>query len=108
MFALTTPSTTDNQASPTNANLDITQITTIIDRPMIIRGTGVSRAYHAEITGVEAEERIRRHEGRRYQIVRMADGSEFAFPAAPCEIDILHFMAHFSIIVSLLTVSSSV
>ncbi|RAO70223.1 uncharacterized protein BHQ10_006235 [Talaromyces amestolkiae] len=83
MFALTTPSTTDNQASPTDANLDITQITTIIDRPMIIRGTGVSRAYHAEITGVEAEERIRRHEGRRYQIVRMADGSEFAFPAAP-------------------------
>lgn len=52
---------------------------------MVVHGTGVSTAYHAEISSVEADESIR-HDGRRYQIVRMADGSEFAFPAAPCEI----------------------
>ncbi|PCH03343.1 Hypothetical protein PENO1_032900 [Penicillium occitanis (nom. inval.)] len=49
---------------------------------MVVHGTGISTAYHTEITSLEADERSR-HDGRRYQIIRMADGSEFAFPAAP-------------------------
>ncbi|KUL87133.1 hypothetical protein ZTR_05619 [Talaromyces verruculosus] len=57
-------------------------ITTIIDRPMVVHGTGISTAYHTEITSLEADERSP-HDGRQYQIIRMADGSEFAFPAAP-------------------------
>ncbi|KAE8549886.1 hypothetical protein EYB25_008410 [Talaromyces marneffei] len=54
-------------------------ITTIVDRPMVVQGTGVSRAYRAEITPVEEERARRRH---RFQILRMADGSEFAVPTA--------------------------
>lgn len=58
---------------------------------MVVNGIGLSTAYGTVISGVDDEQdggEVRTagqhlRNGQRMQIVRMADGSEFALPAAP-------------------------